>query len=159
MSNILCYFWFSLMLALSSYQMILSRQTCCLHRMLQLICTVEKEEFDECSLLHLPDFQNYVCVHYIKQLHSTLFSKLWIEKDDQVSFSMTFFRKRKLSETDEEVTEMFCPFVRGHYLEHSQIPKNQLLCWTRLKGLDQPKYSTKQVDKAFKSTVEVNGQM
>ena len=49
-------------------------------------------------------------------------------------------KKRKLSDLEaddlkidklEEFTEMYCPFVRGHYNENLDIPKSRLMNWLR----------------------------
>ncbi len=66
-------------------------------------------------------------------------------------------KKRKLEETGEEVTEMFCPFVRGHYGDGMDIPKVRLLQWTRDGGMDPPGYATEQTDKTFRTVVTVAG--
>lgn len=81
-------------------------------------------------------------------------------------------RKRKLSEvycSDDisgvnEVTEMFCPFVRGHYPTHLDIPKTKLLMWCRKHHKGQecyenaPLYHSWQKDKMFRSVVVSHGQ-
>ena len=67
-------------------------------------------------------------------------------------------KKRRLEEEGgEEVTEMFCPFVRGHYGDGQDIPKVRLLQWTRDQGEEPPAYSTRQTDKTFRSVVTVAG--
>lgn len=81
-------------------------------------------------------------------------------------------KKRKLCELNpdhfktehEEVTEMFFPFVRGHYSSNnsgsteSDIPKALLHSWTFKSGLDKPVYFTWQKDKMFRSVVTVKGE-
>ena len=64
-------------------------------------------------------------------------------------------RKRKIGE--DTVTEMFCPFVRGHYgvNESSDLPKTLLLLYARQKQLGQPKYVLEQQDKQFRARVRV----
>lgn len=64
-------------------------------------------------------------------------------------------RKRKIGE--DIVTEMFCPFVRGHYgdNESSNLPKTLLLLYARQKQLGQPKYIMEQQDKQFRARVKV----
>ncbi len=60
-----------------------------------------------------------------------------------------------------EVTEMYCPFIRGHYVNPTDIPKAYLVTWLRKKyGNDHegPKYATWQKDKMFRSIVTVNGE-
>ena len=76
-------------------------------------------------------------------------------------------KKRKLAELyseegaaeDEEVTEMFCPFVRGHYdTDGRDLPKTELLSWSRSQeDLDDPKYVTVPAEKTFTSVVTVGG--
>ena len=64
-------------------------------------------------------------------------------------------RKRKIGE--EEVTEMFCPFVRGHYgdNESCRLPKTLLLLYARQKDLGQPEYVMEQQDKQFRARVRL----
>lgn len=64
-------------------------------------------------------------------------------------------RKRKIGE--EVITEMFCPFVRGHYgdNESSNLPKTLLLLYARQKELGQPKYVMEQQDKQFRARVRL----
>jgi len=64
-------------------------------------------------------------------------------------------RKRKIGE--DLVTEMFCPFVRGHYGENesSNLPKTLLLMYARQKQLGQPIYVMEQQDKQFRARVKV----
>jgi len=64
-------------------------------------------------------------------------------------------RKRKIGE--DLVTEMFCPFVRGHYgdNESSNLPKTLLLLYARQKQLGQPNYVMEQQDKQFRARVKV----
>jgi len=64
-------------------------------------------------------------------------------------------RKRKIGE--ELVTEMFCPFVRGHYgtNESSRLPKTLLLLYARQKELGQPEYVMEQQDKQFRARVRL----
>ena len=64
-------------------------------------------------------------------------------------------KKRKID--DLEVTEMFCPFVRGHYgdNESCKLPKTLLLMWSRQNNLDQPEYSVEQQDKQFRARVKL----
>ena len=67
-------------------------------------------------------------------------------------------KKRKLEGEDgEEVTEMFCPFIRGHYGDGQDIPKVRLLQWTRECGEEPPRYTTTQTEKTFRSVVTVAG--
>ena len=78
-------------------------------------------------------------------------------------------RKRKLTPEDDlpdsltstfgEVTGMYCPFVRGHYPVHPEIPKCRLLTFTRARELDDPVYVTRQTDKTFRSFVSVDGKL
>jgi len=65
-------------------------------------------------------------------------------------------KKRKL-EDGQEVTEMFLPFVRGHFgdNESCRLPKTLLLVYCRQNGLEQPKYMMETVDKQFKASVKV----
>jgi len=67
-------------------------------------------------------------------------------------------KKRKVGDT--EVTEMFCPFVRGHYPPDNckDLPKSILLKYTRGKELENPTYKIIQEDKRFRAIVEVNGE-
>jgi len=75
-------------------------------------------------------------------------------------------KKRKLSEIvnngddgeDEDVVEMFCPFVRGHYGDND-LPKTALINWSRshTDGKDDPKYVTVGTEKTFTSVVSVAG--
>ena len=63
--------------------------------------------------------------------------------------------------TVTEITEMYCPFIRGHYAEALDIPKSCLNSWLRGKFGEKhevPKYTTWQKDKMFRSIVTVNGQ-
>merc|ERR1712048_847581 len=64
-------------------------------------------------------------------------------------------RKRKID--DVEVTEMFCPFVRGHYgdNESCRLPKTLLLMYSRQSGLAQPQYTVEQQDKQFRGQVKL----
>ena len=64
-------------------------------------------------------------------------------------------KKRKID--DLEVTEMFCPFVRGHYgdNESCKLPKTLLLMWSRQKDLEQPEYVVEQQDKQFRARVKL----
>ena len=72
-------------------------------------------------------------------------------------------QKRKLSELEaddlkideqlEELTEMYCPFVRGHYESNIDVPKSKLYEWLRKENQDTPKYHTWQKDKMFRSIV------
>ena len=32
-------------------------------------------------------------------------------------------KRRKVADSDDIITEMFCPFVRSHYLDSGDIPK------------------------------------
>ena len=68
-------------------------------------------------------------------------------------------RKRTIDEV--EVTEMFCPFVRGHYGDNdsSRLPKSLLLMWSRQIGEEQPVYTVEQLDKQFRARVEMGGQV
>ena len=52
---------------------------------------------------------------------------------------------------------MFAPFVRGHYADGKDIPKNHLLTWARANEHDDPVYTTRLTDKTFRSEVEVAG--
>ena len=84
-------------------------------------------------------------------------------------------KKRKL-EDGQEVTEMFLPFVRGHFgdNESCRLPKTLLLVYCRStalfpqthssilvsvyfrqNGLEQPKYMMETVDKQFRASVKV----
>ncbi len=65
--------------------------------------------------------------------------------------------KRRKLDNDDEVTEMFCPFVRGHFGDGLDIPKVRLQQWCRDRGEEQPKYETAQTDKTFRSVVTVAG--
>lgn len=61
----------------------------------------------------------------------------------------------------KEYTEMYCPFVRGHYAENNDIPKTRLMRWLRStdgEDFPLPKYSTWQKDKMFRSLVLVKGE-
>merc|ERR1712098_1002576 len=64
-------------------------------------------------------------------------------------------RKRRIDEV--EVTEMFCPFVRGHYgdNESCKLPKTLLLMYSRQKGMEQPRYKVEQQDKQFRGEVKL----
>lgn len=64
-------------------------------------------------------------------------------------------RKRRIDEI--EVTEMFCPFVRGHYgdNESCKLPKTLLLMYSRQKGMEQPRYKVEQQDKQFRGEVKL----
>lgn len=64
-------------------------------------------------------------------------------------------KKRKID--DLEVTEMFCPFVRGHYgdNESCKLPKTLLLMWSRQQDLEQPQYTVEQQDKQFRARVKL----
>lgn len=78
--------------------------------------------------------------------------------------------KRKFSELEaddlkideiQEFTEMYCPFVRGHYERNSDIPKCRLMSWLREKcgeNHEIPQYFTWQKDKMFRSVVIVQGE-
>lgn len=68
-------------------------------------------------------------------------------------------KKRKIGEL--EVTEMFCPFVRGHYGPDNSVclPKSRLLVYTRRKEYENPSYQVVQEDKRFKAIVNVNGEL
>jgi len=79
--------------------------------------------------------------------------KEFSEKVDKVEREGT--RKRKIGE--ELVTEMFCPFVRGHYgtNESSRLPKTLLLLYARQKELGQPEYVMEQQDKQFRARVRL----
>ncbi|RZF34686.1 hypothetical protein LSTR_LSTR002768 [Laodelphax striatellus] len=61
--------------------------------------------------------------------------------------------KRNLAE--EGVVEMKCAFLR-HLFQNNDLPKTQLLTWTRKKFLRTPIYETEQYDKRFRSIVSVN---
>ena len=65
----------------------------------------------------------------------------FVEKMDMVAREEA--RKRTIDEV--EVTEMFCPFVRGHYgdNESCRLPKTLLLMYSRQKGLEQPRFLTR----------------
>jgi tRNA-dihydrouridine synthase 2 len=65
-------------------------------------------------------------------------------------------RKRKLPD-GEEVTEMFLPFVRGHFggNESCRLPKTLLLVYSRRQQLEQPVYTVERVDKQFRATVRL----
>ena len=55
---------------------------------------------------------------------------------------------------------MYCPFVRNHYGENTDIPKCRLLSWLRQEFGEKhevPKYQTWQKDKMFRSMVYVQG--
>jgi len=93
-------------------------------------------------------------------------------------------QKRKFSELEaddlafendavKEFTEMYCPFVRGHYDQDIDIPKTRLLRWLQQKNVggetgsdletttsssEVPKYFTWQKDKMFRSIVLVKGE-
>lgn len=79
-------------------------------------------------------------------------------------------QKRKLSELEaddlkidqiQEFTEMYCPFVRGHYEHNMDIPKSRLMTWLRGKFGEHhevPQYFTWQKDKMFRSVVLVQGE-
>lgn len=79
-------------------------------------------------------------------------------------------QKRKLSELEaddlkidaiQEFTEMYCPFVRGHYERNIDIPKSRLMSWLREKfgeNHEIPQYFTWQKDKMFRSVVIVQGE-
>jgi len=71
--------------------------------------------------------------------------------------SRTQSLKRKIG--DDYVTEMFCPFVRGHYglNESSELPKTLLLLFSRQKGFEQPIYEVEKQDKQFRARVKVCG--
>jgi len=60
-------------------------------------------------------------------------------------------KKRKYGE--DEVTEMFLPFVRGHYSwsNSNALPKTRLINWTREQELDQPVYKVIPQDKKIPS--------
>lgn len=75
------------------------------------------------------------------------------EKVDKVEREGT--RKRKIGE--ELITEMFCPFVRGHYgtNESSRLPKTLLLLFARQKELGQPEYVMERQDKQFRARVRL----
>ena len=64
-------------------------------------------------------------------------------------------RKRRIDEL--EVTEMFCPFVRGHYgdNESCKLPKTLLLMYSRQNDLEQPQYTVEQQDKQFRGQVKL----
>ena len=68
-------------------------------------------------------------------------------------------RKRKLPDGDE-VTEMFLPFVRGHFgnNESCRLPKTLLLMYSRQEKLVQPKYRVETVDKQFRGSVQLGRQ-
>lgn len=68
----------------------------------------------------------------------------FVEKMDTVAREEA--RKRTIDEV--EVTEMFCPFVRGHYgdNESCRLPKTLLLMYSRQKGLEQPRFLTRGND-------------
>ncbi|KAK9510255.1 hypothetical protein O3M35_005078 [Rhynocoris fuscipes] len=53
--------------------------------------------------------------------------------------------------------EMECAFLRNLYPKDPDLPKSQLLSWTKSKGYRLPSYDTCQMDKLFKSIVTVNG--
>ena len=59
----------------------------------------------------------------------------------------------KIDEQLEELTEMYCPFVRGHYENNIDVPKSKLYEWLRKEHQDTPKYHTWQKDKMFRSIV------
>ena len=59
----------------------------------------------------------------------------------------------KIDEQLEELTEMYCPFVRGHYENNIDVPKSRLYEWLRKEHQDTPKYHTWQKDKMFRSIV------
>jgi len=65
-------------------------------------------------------------------------------------------RKRKL-EDGGEITEMFLPFVRGHFgnNESSRLPKTLLHLYALQNGYGQPLYEVDTVDKQFRATVKV----
>jgi len=104
---------------------------------------------------------------------------------------VVFPQKRKFSELEaddleiekealKEYTEMYCPFVRGHYEADIDIPKCRLLRWlqqpsshqkiasgdmktgeknpSELEKSEVPKYFTWQKDKMFRSIVLVKGE-
>ena len=64
------------------------------------------------------------------------------EKVDRVGREASWVRKVG----EEEVTEMFCPFVRGHYGDNNscRLPKTLLLMHARQAGLGQPRYTVEQ---------------
>lgn len=66
--------------------------------------------------------------------------------------------KRKIG--DEEIIEMYCPFVRGHYgdNESSNLPKTLLLLYARQKDLSQPEYFMEQKDKQFRARVKIGNE-
>ncbi|TRY63084.1 hypothetical protein TCAL_13181, partial [Tigriopus californicus] len=63
------------------------------------------------------------------------------------------------TEETDEVTSMFCPFVRNHYRDTGDIPKCLLLTWTLENALEKPQYVTERTDKTFRSVVRVNGRL
>merc|ERR1712051_215246 len=65
-------------------------------------------------------------------------------------------KKRKYGE--DEVTEMFMTFVRGHYSyeDSRDLPKTRLEMWTKEQGFEQPTYKCTGENQRFKSIVEVN---
>ena len=103
---------------------------------------------------------------YIRNNETKLRKNLRLEK-------VILPHKRKFSELEaedlniesekkvEEFTEMYCPFVRGHYAEPNDVPKVRLLRWFGTEFGDKnerPKYFTWQKDKMFRSIVMINDQ-
>ncbi|XP_075214578.1 dihydrouridine synthase 2 isoform X2 [Lycorma delicatula] len=58
--------------------------------------------------------------------------------------------------SDSDVTELKCAFLRSLYKNDKLLPKTHLCTWARRKGYDDPVYETTQVDKKFKSVVTLN---
>jgi len=65
-------------------------------------------------------------------------------------------KKRKYGE--DEVTEMFMPFVRGHYSyeDSRDLPKTRLEMWTKEQGFIQPIYRCQGENQRFKSVVQID---
>lgn len=65
-------------------------------------------------------------------------------------------KKRKL-DPDDDTIQLSCAFLRSVFVKDNELPKSQLLMWTRQKNVKQPHYTTIQEDKLFQSVVCVNG--
>lgn len=140
---------------------------------MQELCTVfdKKEQFDKRQ-------------EFIRNNEKKIRKGIRLEK-------LVLPQKRKFSELEaddleidkeahKEYTEMFCPFVRGHYEADIDIPKTRLLRWLQqpsshqkiisgdmktgeknssdLEKSEVPKYFTWQKDKMFRSIVLVKGE-
>lgn len=66
-------------------------------------------------------------------------------------------KKRIKADSENDVIEMQCAFIRACYSEDADLPKTKLIAWCHKNKHKPPRYETIHEDKLFRSIVTVDG--